>query len=829
MIMAAKLLMRRLSGEGATAGEDKGSSNAAGSDAVTSPPAAQGSSAGAVAGPSPMDGVLREEKGGLWKSARGGMEEDCSSTLRKIFRYTLAQALGLPATYHIGEGAVGEVLESKAKARVPEAILTLLSRLVDAEHAAALPRTRGADGQEAGGDGVGYYSAAAAAAIAATATAAAAAASAHKGGGPHGKKRKSHGRRVSFSTWDFSAVATPDPQRFGSDRPMEGVLSSLFLALKAAEMLRAECGTAGALDVSPPVPSAAAAAGGSSSSLPVLLTAAAAGTEGRVGKENDRQQVFGTWNNANQGPGGDLMKPSAATAALATASKQSLEKLVAALSELATTAAAAAASEDGRATFVRSMAHHGNGAGAMLGLLGETLLPWSEVAAAAGFYAKELRVLCLDAHEGLPFSRLMGRYHETLSSLVRYELKKVLNLCYCACELPAEEEGRSPLGHTQPPPPPQPGTAEEAPAAGGGGGGGSVAIPASSVFGVHGSVGMGACSNTENCCSAMQILVETAANLQYNSDDPAALFHFALRKVHTKRALWRQFQAQALAAAAANGDTTEDGSSTAPAGFAPEGEEDSNFMQLSSQPAAEGKALPPLSSTPAAAGAGGEYHGEEDSDEDEEDGVGPQRRRQSSSVGAAAPMPNAPAWWGVAESKGGELLSYLGAVSFLSRVLQDPMVAQAVSTGRWGRVERLAGMVSGVMGVVSEDDSLRPLADLLLLQDQLEEELAAAQEARQALADSTPADVLASIPVSQYAAQAPRRKRKRSSRFVKGHIKDVLIWVRSNELPEQATYPHLVPLCVYATGPSLLDGDEDDEEDDEEEEEGQEEGMVQQA
>ena len=199
--------------------------------------------------------------------------------------------------------------------------------------------------------------------------------------------------------------------------------------------------------------------------------------------------------------------------------------------------------------------------------------------------------------------------------------------------------------------------------------------------------------------------------------------------------------------------------------------------------------------------------------------MGPQRRRRSSSVSSAAPIPNAPAWWTLAENKGGELLSYLGAVSFLSRVLQDPMVSQAVSTGRWGRVERLAGMISGVMGVVSEDDSLRPLADLLLLQDQLEEELAAAQEARQALAASTPAEVLASIPTSQYAAQAPRRKRKRSSRFVKGYMKDMLIWVRSNELPEQATYPHLVPLCVYATGPSLLDGDEEDGDEEEEEEE----------
>jgi hypothetical protein len=38
---------------------------------------------------------------------------------------------------------------------------------------------------------------------------------------------------------------------------------------------------------------------------------------------------------------------------------------------------------------------------------------------------QELRLLCLEPAEALPASRLLERYHETLSSMVRYELKKV--------------------------------------------------------------------------------------------------------------------------------------------------------------------------------------------------------------------------------------------------------------------------------------------------------------------------------------------------------------------------------------------------------------------
>lgn len=38
---------------------------------------------------------------------------------------------------------------------------------------------------------------------------------------------------------------------------------------------------------------------------------------------------------------------------------------------------------------------------------------------------QELRLLCLGPAEELPGSRLLERYHETLSSMVRYELKKV--------------------------------------------------------------------------------------------------------------------------------------------------------------------------------------------------------------------------------------------------------------------------------------------------------------------------------------------------------------------------------------------------------------------
>ena len=108
-------------------------------------------------------------------------------------------------------------------------------------------------------------------------------------------------------------------------------------------------------------------------------------------------------------------------------------------------------------------------------------------------------------------------------------------------------------------------------------------------------------------------------------------------------------------------------------------------------------------------------------------------------------------------------------------------------------------MISGVMGVASEDDSLKPLQDVHILVEELQQDLEAAGQVRQVLISSTPQDVLASIP-SDYGVPliSKNKKRKRGQRFVKNQIKNILIWAQSNELPPNFTFPHLTSLCVYA-------------------------------
>lgn len=45
---------------------------------------------------------------------------------------------------------------------------------------------------------------------------------------------------------------------------------------------------------------------------------------------------------------------------------------------------------------------------------------WHEVANASGFYAMEVSRLCLGAEEDVSKSRLLARFFESLSSLVRH-------------------------------------------------------------------------------------------------------------------------------------------------------------------------------------------------------------------------------------------------------------------------------------------------------------------------------------------------------------------------------------------------------------------------
>lgn len=428
-------------------------------------------------------------QGGRLPARRGSLldeEPACSSRLRRIFRYALLRVLdhaeqdGATATAaavaggdaaesasgSASEGAAddsaalpGNVrrqasagagslrgLEAEAKARLPAEVMTLLERLVEAERAAAT-----------GAQGHGYWPSASAAAGAASANGNGggeqqpAAPARRPGGLASGKKRRlreSLGgggkprRRVSFSTFDLSVVDTPDPQRHGSDRPMEGVLSSLFLALKAAEALRAGClhGQHGAAFAGGAAGGGGVMAGGMSA-LQQLMAAAAGvvgggGGNGGAGKENEhhqqRQGQQGSSRSSSPvrssprraGKAAERGEAAAATAAAAVldadaegegggggASKVCVERLVAALGELAALA--------GKAAGVSSSPVEAASAqGRALALLGEHP-NWSEVAAAASFYAKVCHspyvcVFCWEGYvgeAGLGISRFNTTQH----------------------------------------------------------------------------------------------------------------------------------------------------------------------------------------------------------------------------------------------------------------------------------------------------------------------------------------------------------------------------------------------------------------------------------
>lgn len=324
------------------------------------------------------------------------------------------------------------------------------------------------------------------------------------------------------------------------------------------------------------------------------------------------------------------------------------------------------------------------------------------------------------------------------------------------------------------------------------------------------------------------------------------MLNFALQRLHAKRPAWLAFKAAATeatgSAAGDDGAATEqqeevwggqeskggeegDGLVVGVGGLAAaaaaveeekEEEEDSNLMSLSSQP------------TPTDAFCRQQEQQEQQSIEEEEveepgakmmDG-----RRRSSVVPSSLQSTSfpTPRWWALAETQGEEVLGYLSAASFLLRVVEHPVVSRAVAQGRWGRVERFAGMVSGVLDVPSEDESLRALRDLGALRDELSGELEGAQRVREALLASTPPELLAAAPLSHYPdlhghhhVSSHSKKRKRAARLLKGHLKNVLVWARSCELPPALTYPHLVPLCVYAPpheGPGHGMEEEDGEE-----------------
>ncbi|TFJ87831.1 hypothetical protein NSK_001178 [Nannochloropsis salina CCMP1776] len=827
---------------------------------------------------------------GLWGGPAGEGDKECSSTLRKIFRHALGQVLGLSASYHVGEGTVGEVLEKKARRHIPEAIMTLLSRLVEAERAAATPlesdSSQASKEEKQGGSAGGGMP------------------RERRAGGEgnrhDGEGRRRPGRRVSFSTFDLSVVDTPDPQRIGSDRPMEGLLTSLFLALKAAERLRMDVGAREVMgwDESP-------VSKGKKEAGVLAFTVAepvAPGSWTRregtrhgggenekqvapLGKENVRQQIFSQWNHPPSPSG--VQKPAAHPLPSGGAVEGSrtwttaevLARLVQALSDLATAAAAAAekgekeegGEEEGKVAFARSLSLASDpvspertSSSLAFSLVSASLLgerpAWSEMAAAAGFYAGELRVLCQEplesggargngvggkggdgggwARGGSGGSRLLERYQETLSSLVRYELKKVLNLCYCACGSECPEETGLGVGDRV-------GGADNLVGEGGGWGGreeggqgawraGGVGDPAGDAGGalvgpVEDSwrVTAAGSGGEEKCCSAMHIVAESAPNLQYNNDDPAALFHFALRKVHKHQAVWTEFceavlgggrgvggeekqsgggkEDVALGVGAVDGGVGQGGASL---GKGREGEEEGAV----SSEAGKRETLK----------EGGEV--DREISDVEQEGC----RRGGSKVLCDRAMPPEPPsararlpwWWSLAETQGDNVLAFLGAASFLTYVLHMPTVVRAVEEGKWGKVERFAGMVSGVLGVVSENDSLRMLADVAGMTEQLDGMWRDAQRVQGILRDTTPEDIVAVLPASHIAGLV-RRKRKRVSRALKGQMRDILIWMRSNELPARVVYPLLTPLCVYATD-ALMGFEKDEYAGDEEEEEEQE-------
>lgn len=530
---------------------------------------------------------------------------------------------------------------------------------------------------------------------------------------------------------------------------MEGVLSSLFLALKAAEVLRAEClstmatGTSTSYENTNSVMMLMAAAAATSTTVP--SSGIAGGSSG--GNSNNQNRPGGKENeHLQQGQGESSSSTTAGKAITSTNNISSsvpsmesspvssspdsdttvrmyLQNLVAALGALATHATNIATSS-GRRTgrgegadeeLEPSSNNTSIGSNEKDSCLSTVFLGtrphWPEIAAASSFYHKELHNLCLGSEESLLSSRLLDRYHETLSSLVRYEMKKVLNLCYCEATDFVDSDNEEVCNAGQP-------------AAGGQEQGrrdchhhhhhhehneqheddGQMMVPSSQhdhspapLPGGQAAEGDGA---IHHCCSAMQILVETATNLQYNSDDPAALFHFALRKVNSTKGVWKRFvdvvqQEEGVGRA---GRPIEEGrdeghqGQDAPGGMPMEecpphcGEEskggEGEFNSISAGNFTTVIKAPPMGHE--------EQEAEEEEDEEEEHEPASQHRRSStgrrSSVPSAVPNKvDTPRWWATAEAQGQIILSYLGAASFLLRVLQDPFVSQAVTSGRWGK------------------------------------------------------------------------------------------------------------------------------------------------
>ena len=288
---------------------------------------------------------------------------------------------------------------------------------------------------------------------------------------------------------------------------MESVLSSLFVALKAAEVLRAECCGDGAAGLSAVMAAADGIADKENEGSGPAAAAIPAGTERegsprRYNIQSDQQTRDGWLKRVEEQAVG--------TEVAGGAVRECVEKLVSALADLSSLCSSVAASSQ--------QSNQGEPAPEENSTtpIGKALLGdhpnWPEIGSAAKFYAGELRCLCLGSRTNLEGSRLLSRYHETLSSLVRYEMKKVLNLCHCTTD---EIQNGTPV------PPPRPAAF------------GLASAGNNSGNGTEGEEGL-----PLNCCSALAIMAEYNT-LQYNSDDPAALVHFAMNKIYANLPAWK--------------------------------------------------------------------------------------------------------------------------------------------------------------------------------------------------------------------------------------------------------------------------------------------------
>lgn len=123
-----------------------------------------------------------------------------------------------------------------------------------------------------------------------------------------------------------------------------------------------------------------------------------------------------------------------------------------------------------------------------------------DIREASALYAKEIRSLCFSSgNQGVAAgSRLLQRYFETLNSLLRFELKKVLNVCMC---------GETERGNY---------------------------LPYSDMKGleeIFSDMPDEDAKEAMKCCSSLFIVPETGPMI-FNNDDPAALLHSALEKYY---------------------------------------------------------------------------------------------------------------------------------------------------------------------------------------------------------------------------------------------------------------------------------------------------------